>query len=296
IEIAGVRLTHPDRVLYPEQGLTKADLARFYVDIAEHVLPHLRERPLSLLRCPRGKARKCFFQKHMDETLPPGLGRVSVPEKNGRAEYVVVEDIAGLVGLVQLGVLELHPWGSRTDRLEQPDMMTFDLDPDPGLDFTDVIAAAREVRALLLELGLTSFVKTTGGKGLHVVVPLTRRASWDEVKTFARALAGRLNAAAPARYTDSIRKAQRQGRIFIDYLRNGRGATAVAAYTTRARTGAPVATPLRWDELGRLRSGAQYDVGNLRRRLAALREDPWEGFFRQRQSITQAARRAVGLA
>lgn len=296
IEIAGVRLTHPDRVLYPEQGLTKADLARFYVDIAEHVLPHLRERPLSLLRCPRGKARKCFFQKHMDETLPPGLGRVSVPEKNGRAEYVVVEDIAGLVGLVQLGVLELHPWGSRTDRLEQPDMMTFDLDPDPGLDFTDVIAAAREVRALLLELGLTSFVKTTGGKGLHVVVPLTRRASWDEVKTFARALAGRLSVAAPARYTDSIRKAQRQGRIFIDYLRNGRGATAVAAYTTRARTGAPVATPLRWDELGRLRSGAQYDVGNLRRRLAALREDPWEGFFRQRQSITQAARRAVGLA
>lgn len=295
LEIAGVRLTHPDRVLFPEQGLTKADLARFYVDIAEQVLPHLRERPLSLLRCPRGKARKCFFQKHMDETLPPGLGRVTVPEKDRQADYVVVEDIGGLVGLVQLGVLELHPWGSRTDRLEQPDLMTFDLDPDPGLNFSDVVAAAREVRALLLELGLTSFVKTTGGKGLHVVVPLTRRAQWGEVKAFARALAGQLSAAAPGRYTDSIRKAQRQGRIFIDYLRNGRGATAVAAYTTRARTGAPVATPVRWEELGRLRSGAQYNVSNLRRRLAALREDPWEGFFQQRQSITQAARRAVGL-
>lgn len=292
--VAGVTITHPDRVLFPEQGLTKWALAEFYVAVAPLALPHLKDRPLSLLRCPQGRARACFFQKHLGPGTPEAIGTVKVPEKAGTDLYPVVRDDAGLVGLAQLGVLELHPWGSRADRLERPDRLILDLDPAPDVDFDRVKDAARVVREVLADLSLEAFVKTTGGKGLHVVAPLDRRTDWDTLKGFARAIAQLLERSAPKDYVASASKAKRGGRIFVDWLRNGRGATAVAPYVTRARPGAPVATPLAWEELDTLTSSAAWKVGNFPERLAQVRRaDPWAGFFGQRQTLTAAALRKV---
>jgi len=276
--VAGIALTHPDRVLYADQGLTKLDLARYYERIAPRLLPHVRGRPLSVLRCPRGEGGECFFQKHGHDTFPEAVRSIEVKEKKGSARYLMVDSVEGLVGLVQMGVLELHPWGSRGDRLEQPDRMFFDIDPAPELPWERVADAARTLRELLARLDLESFLKTTGGKGLHVVVPLARRHDWDEVKAFSRAVAMRIAAAEPRLYLATASKALRRGRIFLDYLRNGRGATAVAPYSTRARPGAPVSTPIEWSELeGRLRSDT-FRVGNLEERLRRQRRDPWRDF------------------
>ena len=293
--VAGVTITHPDRILFPEQGLTKQALAEFYVAVAPLALPHLKDRPLSLLRCPQGRA--CFFQKHLGPGAPEAIGAVEVPEDDGTDLYPVVRDAAGLVGLVQLGVLELHPWGSRADRLDRPDRLILDLDPAPDVDFDRVKDAARVVREVLADLDLEAFVKTTGGKGLHVVAPLDRRTDWDTLKDFARAIAQLLERSAPKDYVASASKARRGGRIFVDWLRNGRGATAVAPYVTRARPGAPVATPLAWEELDTLASGAAWTVANFPERLAQVRRaDPWAGFFEQRQTLTAAALRKMGTA
>lgn len=294
--IAGVRITHPDRVLYPDQGLTKRDLAAYYADLAGRILPHVAGRPLSVVRCPRGRHRTCFYQKHRGGGFGAAVGGVEVEEKDGgRATYLMVRDAAGLVALVQHGALEIHPWGSRGDRLERPDRLIFDLDPGPGIGWPAVVAAAREVGRRLEELGLASFVRTTGGKGLHVVAPLARRASWERLKRFARAVAEAMVAGDPHRYTATAAKAERGGKIFVDWLRNARGATAVASYSARARPGAPVATPVGWDELATLAGAAAYTVANLRPRLAALPEDPWAGFFTLRQSITRPMERTLGL-
>jgi bifunctional non-homologous end joining protein LigD len=288
--IAGVTLTHPDRVLYPSQGITKRDLAAFYEEIADWILPHIVERPLSLLRCPEGQGKTCFYQKHAGAGAPEALKGVTVREKGAVRTYLYVEDLAGLISLVQMGVLELHPWGSRVGDLEHPDRLTFDLDPAPGLPWKRVVDAARQLHSLLAELGLTAFVKTTGGKGLHVVVPLAPKQPWESVKGFARAVAEAMARHSPSEYTASLSKANRKGKIFIDYLRNSQGATAVAAYSTRALAGAPVATPISWDELGADLRSDRYTVENLPRRLASLKKDPWEGFLKSRQTIPSAAR------
>lgn len=295
--VAGVTITHPDRMLFPEQGLTKQALAEFYVAVAPLALPHIEGRPLSLLRCPQGRARACFFQKHLGPGAPEAIGAVEVPEDDGTDLYPMVRDAAGLVGLVQLGVLELHPWGSRADRLERPDRLILDLDPAPDVDFDRVKDAARVLREVLADLGLEAFVKTTGGKGLHVIAPLERRTDWDTLKSFSRALAQLLERSAPKDYVATASKAKRGGRIFVDWLRNGRGATAVAPYVTRARPGAPVATPLAWEELDTLASGAVWTVTNFAERLAQVRRiDPWAGFFEQRQTLTAATLRKMGVA
>jgi len=292
--IAGVRVTHPERVLFPEQGLTKRALAEYYAGIAGRILPHVARRPLSVVRCPRGRDGKCFYQKHRGEGFGPAVGGIEVEEKDGTVEtYLMVRAAAGLVALVQAGALELHPWASRGDRLERPDRLILDLDPGPGVAWPAVIEAARDLRRRLGALGLTSFVRTTGGKGLHVVAPLERRASWERLKRFARALAEAVVAAAPDRYTAGAAKSERAGKIFIDWLRNARGATAVASYSTRARPGAPIATPVSWDELPTLESSAAHTVANLPARLAALATDPWAGFFTLRQSITRAMERSL---
>lgn len=283
--IAGVRLTHPDRVMYPEQGLTKLDLAKYYEAIADWILPYVVARPLTLVRCPGGRAGACFYQKHMSETLPDALGSVTIQEKNKRDEYVVVNDLAGLISLVQMSVLEIHPWGARADDVERPDQLIFDLDPGPGIDWREVINGARLVRDTLEGQKLKSFVRTSGGKGLHVVVPLKPKRSWDDVKQFAKELAQSIVDDEPGHYVANMSKAKRKGKIFIDYLRNSRGATAVASYSTRARTGAPVATPLDWNELSKVKSADQYTVLNSIRRLASRRKDPWDGFFKLRQSL-----------
>jgi bifunctional non-homologous end joining protein LigD len=290
-EVAGVRLTHPDRVLYPEQGVTKRDLAEFYARISEWILPHVVERPLSLLRCPEGRGKECFFQKHAGTGVPEHLKPVVIAEEKGRREYLFLEDERGLVSLAQMGVLEIHPWGSRINRLEEPDRMTLDLDPGPRVEWPRVVETAQRIRDFLHELGLTSFVKTTGGKGVHVVVPLAPRQTWAVLKNFSRTIALEMVRHFPREYTATPSKADRIGKIFIDYLRNSRGATAVAAYSTRALPGAPVAVPVAWSELGGGLRSDRYTIETLPRRLDTVKKDPWDGFFKLRQSIPKAASR-----
>ena len=294
VTVAGIRVTHPGRVLYEELGITKAALARYYESVADWMLPELRDRPLSLVRCPAGPGEGCFYQKNIDAKFPEEIERVEVA-LGGGGVYAAANSIAAVVGLVQMGVIELHAWGATTRDLARPDRMILDLDPDPRLPWRVVMAAAHHARERLEALGLESFVKTTGGKGLHVVVPLTRRHDWDEVKEFSRAVALSLAAERPRDYTTKAAKRERTQRIYIDYLRNAEGATAIAPYSVRARPGAPVATPLHWDEVsGRMRP-EKYHAGNVGRRLAGLHTDPWKPMRRQGQTLTSAMKRQLGI-
>lgn len=279
------RLTHPDRVLYPEHGLTKRGLAEYYAQVAAWMLPHVANRPLSLVRCPDGHDKQCFYQKHIGKGLAAGLREVMIAENKGEEAYPVLDGLPGLLALVQMSVLEVHPWGSRADDVERPDRLVFDLDPDPSVPWARVIEAGIEMRERLKALGLVTFVKTTGGKGLHVVAPITPRAEWPEVKAFCEEVATAAVRDAPDRYTANMAKAARVGKIFIDYLRNGRGATAIAAYSPRARPGAPVATPLAWEELSEAITSDHFTVASLPRRLEALRRDPWAGMADVRQTL-----------
>jgi bifunctional non-homologous end joining protein LigD len=294
-KVAGVTLTNPERVMFPDQGLTKLDLARYYEAIADWILPWLANRPLSLVRCPAGRHQECFYQKHPGASLAKSVPRIPIPASSGSRDYVYVRRLADIVALVQSGVLEFHPWGSQVGDIEHPDLMVFDLDPGEGVSWSAVVHTARDLRSRLADLGLPAFARTTGGKGLHLVVPLQPRAGWDEVKAFSRAVSERHARASPDRLTTTSSKARRRGRIFIDYLRNGRGATAIASYSARARPGAPVAVPLRWDEVGPGVPSDRYSVGNLRRRLNALKADPWGDFYHQRAVISDEMRREVGL-
>lgn len=284
-----VRLTNPDRILFPEMGLTKRGLAEYYASIADWILPHLAGRPLSMLRCPAGREGTCFFQKHAGAGTPEALRRIEIQEKNEAETYLIADDLPGLLSLAQMSILEIHPWGSRGDRLEQPDRLIFDLDPGPGVPWKEVVQAAFDLRDSLEQIDLKSFVKTTGGKGLHIVVPLSpRRAVWAEAKAFARSVAEHFAAEQPRRFVATMSKAQRKGKIFIDYLRNDRGATAVAPYSTRAKPGAPVSCPIAWDELSAKLHSDAFIVANVPPRLRLLKSDPWEGFFEIKQQIPKA--------
>jgi bifunctional non-homologous end joining protein LigD len=277
--IAGVRLTHPDRVLYPEQGVTKRALAEYYLAVADLILPHLADRPVSLVRCPRGTTGECFFQKHASKGFPDELRKVRIREKSGANDYVYVDDAAGLVAATQMGVLELHIWGSHIDTLEKPDRMVFDLDPDASVAFAEVRTAALELRKRLEELGLRSFAMATGGKGVHVVVPLTPKRGWDELKDFAEAIARSFADEKPDRYLATASKSARKGRIFIDYLRNARGATAITPFSSRAKPGAPVAWPLSWKQLQGLKDAQPATVATAESLLKRRKKDPWAGYF-----------------
>jgi bifunctional non-homologous end joining protein LigD len=283
--VAGVRLTHADRVLYPVQKTTKRDLALFYESIADRILPHLEDRPTALVRCPEGVTKECFYQKHVGAWAPDSLRRVKIREKTKVGEYLVVDSLPALVGLVQLGILEIHTWNSVVEHLERPNRVVFDLDPGPGVPWTRVIEGARLIRERLLALALESFVKTTGGKGLHVVVPLSPGPTWDEGADFARKLAESVAREDPRGYISRMAKSARQGKIFIDYLRNVRGATSVAAYSTRAKAQAPVSVPLGWDELSPAIKSDHYTIENLPRRLAGLKTDPWAKYWTTRQKL-----------
>jgi bifunctional non-homologous end joining protein LigD len=285
IEIAGVRLTSPDKVLYPEQGTTKRDLAEYYLAVANHILPHVARRPITLVRCPTGRQKKCFYQRHAGSGVPPELGEVEISGFEESGAYLFIRDVKGLIAMVQMGVLEMHPWGARVDRAERAERMIFDLDPGEGLGFADVVPAAREVRAALADRGLASFVKTTGGKGLHVVAPIERRHEWREVKAFAKKVAEALAAAAPDRFLSRISKAERRGRIFIDYLRNDPTSTAVAPYSTRARAGAPVAMPISWEELSPSLDPASFNINTVPGRLRDRHGDPWAEIGKVRQRL-----------
>jgi DNA ligase D len=275
VTIHGVNLTHPDKVLYPEQGITKLALAEYYEAVADWILPHIRLRPISLVRCPMGRARNCFFQRHAGSGVPPQIREIEISGFEESGAYLYLTGTPGLIALVQMGVLEIHPWGCRTDKPERPDRITFDLDPGEGLAFRDIVHAAKDVRQFLTSIGLQSFAKTTGGKGLHVQLPIARRYTWPEAKAFAKRVAEFMAQSSPTRYLTRISKAERRGKIFIDYLRNDPTSTSVAPYSTRSRSGAPVSTPLHWDELSAQLDPAKFNVTTVPQRLKRLRANPW---------------------
>ena len=294
IELTGVRFTSPDRIVYPEVGVTKLELAQHYLAVADRMLPHLKRRPVTMIRCPDNHLQ-CFFQKHIDEAAHyEGVTPVWVEEGSKRALYASIDNPRGLIALVQLGVVEFHTPGVRSDKLASPDRFILDLDPDPSVGWPEIVEAARALRELLQELGLVSFVKTTGGKGLHIVVPIRRTQTVEAVRQFSEAVAGLFEAVAPKRYTTNVSKAKRKGKILIDYLRNAPGATAVETWVVRARPGAPVAVPVSWDELDDLR-GDFFNIRTIKDRLASQRTDPWESYFDVRQAITAKARRQLKL-
>jgi len=300
VEVAGTELTHPERILYPEQGVTKLALARYYESIHEWVLPHLVQRPLVLVRCPEGHPegegqKGCFYQKHLPRTQAGAVSRIAISEGETSGDYVYVRSLADLLALVQHDVLEFHAWGCRVEDIEHPDILVFDLDPAPEVAWDAVLRTARELRERLRQLGLTAFPRTTGGKGLHLVVPLRPEADWHQAKEFARAVVERHAHDEPRLLTTHMAMAKRHGRIFLDYLRNARGSTAIASYSPRARPRAPVAVPLRWDELSPALRSDHYTVETLPRRLGALKADPWDGFFEAAVPLEAEVLKAVGV-
>ncbi len=272
-----VKLTHPDRIYWPDAGITKEGLASYHSDVWRRIAPFVVNRPLALLRCPEGIGGQSFFQKHVWKGMNRNILSVGDPKKPGRP-LIAINDLAGLIGLVQSAALEIHPWGASLEDWERPDMLTMDLDPGEGVEWPRVIAAAQELRERLSEAGLAAFVKTSGGKGLHVVAPLKPHADWPKVKAFTRKMAQQMAKDSPSDYVATIAKAKRKGKILIDYLRNQRGSTAVAAYSPRARPGAPLSCPLSWEELGPDTGPAQFTLSNLPAGLAALETDPWQDF------------------
>jgi len=279
VTVGNIELSHPDRALWP--GITKQDLAEYWKAVADHALPGLARRPLAIMRCPEGIAGQHFFQKHGHGTLPAAIRQGEVAEQ----PYLVIDDVDGLVAMAQISGIELHAWGATEMRPLCPNQVVFDLDPGDGVAFTDVIMAAKDLRGHLQHLGLESFCRTTGGKGLHLVVPLEPVAGWDLVKPFCRAFAETLSQQQPERFLSTVKKADRKGRILIDWLRNGLGATAVASFSPRAREGAPVATPLSWAEVKRGLDPGKFTLRTVPNRLARQPNDPWEGFRSLRQQL-----------
>ncbi len=271
-----VPLSHPEKVLYPEQGLTKRDLAEYYQEVAKWMLPELAGRPLSLVRCPEGIGGECFFQKHLGEKVPKWIQSVSIREKKGVGVYPVVEDLPGLLSLVQLGALEIHAWGCRRDRLEYPDRMIFDLDPSPEISKETLVEAALFVKEWLLKKEITPFFKTTGGKGVHVVIPLKPTLDWDKVKEISRTIALKLVREKPGLFTATMAKKARTGKILIDFFRNDRGATAILPYSTRARPGAPVALPILEKELTADFLSNPPGIREAIRRVKTMKKNPWQ--------------------
>ncbi|OZI59881.1 non-homologous end-joining DNA ligase [Bordetella genomosp. 11] len=283
-QVLGIDITHPDRELFRDPVVTKLDLARYYESVATFIMPHLADRRVALLRCPDGAEGECFFQKHMGEHLPAGV------EHDG--DMLVIRDIAGVIGLVQRGVIEFHTWGAQAPGSDKPDRLTFDLDPDPGMGWRQVADATRVLRELLRDLGLRPFLKTTGGKGLHVVVPVRATLGWEDVRRFCKGIAQELEDMQPEIFVASMSKAKRADRIFVDYLRNSDGATAVAAFSARARQGAPVSMPIPWEVLDAADDprGDTFNVRNVPARIRAWGDDPWAGYDGARKALTAAMR------
>ncbi|HCT04132.1 MAG TPA: DNA ligase D [Pseudomonas sp.] len=283
---AGVNITHPDRVIDPQSGTQKQQLAAFYEGISEWLLPFLRHRPVSLLRAPEGIEGEQFFQKHAERLAIPHIKQLDPALDPGHARLMEIDSVSALVGAVQMGAIELHTWGATSDKIETPDLFVLDLDPDPALPWKTMLEAAQLTLSVLDELGLDAFVKTSGGKGLHLVIPLARRDGWDRVKAFAKAIAQFMAQQLPERFTATSGPKNRIGKIFIDYLRNARGASTVAAYSVRARPGLPVSVPVSREELKDVRGAQQWTVANLQERLKGLKADPWVGYA-NRQKLSK---------
>ncbi len=287
VEVSGIRISHPERVIFPALGVTKLQLAEYYDSIAERMLPYIVNRPISMLRCPEGLSDTCFFQRHIGRGEMKHIYDTGVKVKGRDEDYIMVKDREGLITMIQWGVIEIHPWGAMADAPDTPNQIIFDLDPDPETPWEAVIEGVREVKTRLDEFGLKSFLKTTGGKGLHIVVPLTPKHSWVTIKPFTKAIAQSMAHDHPDRYIAMASKAARKGKIFVDYLRNDLTSTAVAPYAVRAREGAGVATPLFWDELSVKLKPSDYNIGTIAERLAQLKSDPWADFLTTDQTISE---------
>lgn len=280
-----VAITHPERIVYRQDKISKGQVADYYREVADWLLPEMAGRPLSVVRCPDGAQGQCFFQKHHSDALGSHVKSVALKQKSGKEDYLYVDDAQGLLELVQMNTLEFHPWGSKVKAPEKPDRLVFDLDPGPGVSWTKVKAAARDLRGRLQETGLESYLRLSGGKGLHLVVPIVPGPGWEEVKDFCGAFAEAMAAHAPDKYVATMSKAKRDGVIFIDWLRNGRGATSVCSWSLRARDHATVAMPLRWEELAKVSSPGMYTLARALKRARGLRADPWEGIGTLQQKL-----------
>ncbi|MGE3314458.1 MAG: non-homologous end-joining DNA ligase [Planctomycetaceae bacterium] len=289
-------LSHPERVVFEEDGITKLDVAKYYFQVADWFIPHAAGRPLSMVRCPEGIGGKCFFQKNRPRGLPDSVETMTIPMKSKTMSAAIIEDLEGLLALVQFNVIEFHAWQSRRDRIERPDRIILDLDPDSSVPWSEVVETAHLLRDLLDSVGLQCFVKTSGGKGLHVVVPITRRYEWPAVKEFSKALATTMASVHPDRYTATMSKSARKGKIFIDYLRNDRGSTTVLPYSLRTRKTAPVSMPVDWSELNGLNGGGAFTLRNTPQLLAKRKRDPWEEIGALRQTISARVKRLFRLS
>ena len=294
-DLADVWVTNPERPMFGAGGPRKLDLVLYYAEVGERMMPELMKRPLTLVRCPTGDAAECFYQRHAGAGMPTEIRRIPLREEGSkkRADYLYIDGAKGLFSLAQFGVVEFHPWGCRIDKPERPDRLIFDIDPDEGLDWRAVVAGAFEIGDHLDRAGLATFVRTTGGKGLHVVVPVERHHSWSEIKDFSHGFVAMLERRAPGRFTASMSRAARRGRMFVDFLRNQRSATAVASYSLRARPGAPAATPLRWDELRDIGDPRELDYSSVPERLAQA--DPWHGIESSARRLTKTVERKLGI-
>jgi bifunctional non-homologous end joining protein LigD len=295
-DLASIWVTNPDREMFGAGGPSKLDLALYYARVGDWMLPELINRPVSLVRCPTGRAEDCFFQRHALSGMPDVIKRIPLREEGSkeRADYLYIEDARGLFALAQFGAIEFHSWGCRVAQPERPDRIVFDLDPDEGLPWREVVDAARDVADALSELGLRPFLKTTGGKGLHIVVPLARRQGWPEVRRFCEAFARRQAQQAPRRFTANMAKRERRGRIYLDYLRNARSATAVGAYSLRARPGVSASTPLAWGELSALDNARDLNWRTVPERLNQDGfVDPWGGIDAAARALTKEMQRKL---
>jgi bifunctional non-homologous end joining protein LigD len=289
--VAGVHISHPDRLIYPDQEISKIQLARYYESIADWIVPHVTGRPLTLVHCPAGIASPCMYLKHAKQWGPSALRRVKIQEKTKVGEYLVADNIEAVVSLAQMGIVEVHTWNSTDDDVERPNRIVWDLDPGPEVAWKDVVAAAKVVRDVLRALKLESWVKTTGGRGLHVVMPITPARDWSECLEFSRSVAEAIERTDPQRYTTTFAKAGRERKILIDYLRNNRTNTSVCAFSPRARPGALVSMPLEWRELGA--GPARWTLLTVPQRLKRLKSDPWAGYGTASQRLSKASIRAI---
>jgi bifunctional non-homologous end joining protein LigD len=291
--VAGIPITHPERIIYPALGVTKLDVARYYAAVADRIVPHVAGRPLTLVLCPNGLPGGCSYMRHRAAWGPTALRRVRIKEKTKTGEYLIADNVRSVIGLVQMTVLEIHTWNARDDDIERPDRMMWDLDPGGRVTWSQVVAAAYQVRAVLQVLGLQSWVKTTGGRGLHVVAPIRRTRDWSDCLRFAKAIAQSLERSAPTTYTTQFQKQGRQAKILIDYLRNNRTNTSIAASSTRARAGATVSVPIAWTDLTARLNPATFTVLSVPKRLHKQQRDPWAEYWKCRQRLTAAMIRAV---
>ena len=278
------KITSPDKLIYPESKIRKQDLFDYYEEIHEWILPYIVNRPLTIVRCPEDY-KECFYQKHINKSTPKSLYGIKIKEKEKSENCIYIKDEEGLMGLVQINTLEIHPWGSSIENIEYPDTITIDLDPAPEIEWKKIVETAKRIKKYFMDFKLKSFVKTTGGKGLHVVIPIKPEHKWNVVKDFTRAFVLMLVENYPDEYVSEMSKAKRKGKIFVDYLRNQRGATAIAAYSTRARPGAPVSVPLDWDELTNNIKDTSYNIATVPKRLQHLKKDPWREYFKIKQSL-----------